>query len=118
MRVGRMLGRGEEYKVRPALMERGRFDVCVMAFLKNEAPNLEEWLCHHMAIGVDHFFLYDNGSTDELHEVLKPYADHGVVTTVYFPMRGLQRDASRASGRRAAGHSSTTTAGWGGWRRI
>jgi hypothetical protein len=26
--------------------------------------------------------------------VLKPYADHGVVTTVYFPLRGLQRDAN------------------------
>ncbi len=58
--------------MRPALMERGRFDVCVMAILKDEAPNMEEWLCHHMAIGVDHFFLYDNGSTDELHEVLRP----------------------------------------------
>ena len=80
--------------LRPPLMDRGRFDVSVMAILKDEAPNMEEWLCHHMAIGVDHFFLYDNGSTDELHEVLKPYADHGVVTTVYFPMRGLQRDAN------------------------
>jgi hypothetical protein len=59
-----------------------------------EAAALAEWLCHHMAIGVDHFFLYDNGSTDELHEVLKPFADHGVVTTVYFPLRGLQRDAN------------------------
>ncbi len=65
-----------------------------MAILKDEAPNMAEWLCHHMAIGVDHFFLYDNGSTDDLHDVLKPYADHGIVTTVYFPMRGLQRDAN------------------------
>ena len=95
-RVGKVLGRGrgEERRERPPLMDRGRFDVSVMAILKDEAPNMEEWLCHHMAIGVDHFFLYDNGSTDELHEVLKPYADHGVVTTVYFPMRGLQRDAN------------------------
>ena len=95
-RVGRIIGRGqsEDRRVRPPLMGRGRFDVSVMAILKDEAPNMEEWLCHHMAIGVDHFFLYDNGSTDELHEVLQPYADHGVVTTVYFPMRGLQRDAN------------------------
>ncbi|MEX1346018.1 MAG: glycosyltransferase family 92 protein [Candidatus Limnocylindrales bacterium] len=95
-RVGQILGRGrgEERRERPPLMGRGRFDVSVMAILKDEAPNMEEWLCHHMAIGVDHFFLYDNGSTDELHDVLKPYADHGVVTTIYFPMRGLQRDAN------------------------
>jgi hypothetical protein len=112
-RVGRMLGRpggtgARSGAGRPAgrpgaakapgarvpLMERGRFGVSVMAILKDEAPNMAEWLCHHMAIGVDHFFLYDNGSTDDLHEVLRPYADHGVVTTVYFPMRGLQRDAN------------------------
>jgi hypothetical protein len=96
-RVGRVLGRrgaAEPRPDRPPLIGRGRFDVTVMAILKNEAPNMEEWLCHHLAIGVDHFFLYDNGSTDELHEVLKPYADHGIVTTVYFPMRGLQRDAN------------------------
>lgn len=93
-RVTRMLGRADEPRARPALLDRGRFDVSVLAILKDEAHNIEEWLCHHMAIGVDHFFLYDNGSTDELHEVLKPYADHGVVTTVYFPMRGLQRDAN------------------------
>ncbi len=93
-RVGRMLGRTDEPRTRPGLIDRGRFEVSVLAILKNEAHNMEEWLCHHMAIGVDHFFLYDNGSTDELHEVLKPYADHGIVTTVYFPMRGLQRDAN------------------------
>ncbi len=111
-RVGRMLGRssgpgahsdarggsrarpGKAQGPRLPLIERGRFGVSVMAILKDEAPNMAEWLCHHMAIGVDHFFLYDNGSTDDLHEVLKPYADHGIVTTVYFPMRGLQRDAN------------------------
>ena len=109
-RVGRILGRSgsaagrgrpadgatsrRRVAARTPLMERGRFDVSVMAILKDEAPNMEEWLCHHMAIGVDHFFLYDNGSTDDLHEVLRPYADHGIVTCLYFPMRGLQRDAN------------------------
>jgi hypothetical protein len=98
--VGRLVGRarGAPSKPRVAgrspLLERGRFEVAVMAILRDEAPNMEEWLCHHLAIGVDHFFLYDNGSTDDLHEVLRPYADHGIVTCVYFPMRGLQRDAN------------------------
>ena len=99
-RVGRMLGRpaskpnARTVTERKPLTERGRFGVSILAILKNEAPYMEEWLCHHMAIGVDHFFLYDNDSSDELHQVLKPYADHGIVTTVYFPMRGLQRDAN------------------------
>jgi hypothetical protein len=79
---------------RPALLGLPRFRLSAVAILKNEVPYLEEWLCHHLAIGIDHFFLYDNGSTDALHDVLRPYADHGIVTTVYFPMRGLQRDAN------------------------
>ena len=95
--IARMVG-GKDAQSRAGaavpLTARGRFDVCVMAILKNEAPNMAEWLCHHLAIGVDHFFLYDNGSTDDLHDVLEPYADHGIVTTVYFPLRGLQRDAN------------------------
>ncbi len=93
-RRGRGAAGGERTAARVPLTERGRFGVAVMAILKNEAPNMAEWLCHHMAIGVDHFFLYDNGSSDDLHEVLRPFADHGIVTTVYFPMRGLQRDAN------------------------
>lgn len=109
-RLGRILGRGtgtsrkrdraggspkrDRVSGRTPLIDRGRFDVSVMAILKDEAPNMEEWLGHHLAVGVDHFFLYDNGSTDDLHEVLRPYADHGIVTCVYFPMRGLQRDAN------------------------
>jgi hypothetical protein len=115
-RVGRLVGRGgasttggipprrgasrrqgsakREVAARSPLTERGRFEVAVVAILKDEAPNMEEWLCHHLAIGVDHFFLYDNGSTDDLHDVLRPYANHGLVTTVYFPLRGLQRDAN------------------------
>jgi hypothetical protein len=92
--VARPKARRQRDGVRVPLLERGRFGVALMAILKDEAPRIEEWLCHHLAIGVDHFFLYDNGSTDELHDVLKPYADHGIVTTVYFPMRGLQRDAN------------------------
>jgi hypothetical protein len=87
-------GRSGRAAGRVPLTERGRFRIAVMAILKDEAPNMAEWLCHHMAVGVEHFFLYDNGSTDDLHGVLKPYADHGIVTTVYFPMRGLQRDAN------------------------
>jgi hypothetical protein len=100
-RLGRIIGRAtgtspkrDRAVGRTPLIDRGHFDVSVMAILKDEAPNMEEWLCHHLAVGVDHFFLYDNGSTDDLHDVLKPYADHGIVTCVYFPMRGLQRDAN------------------------
>lgn len=38
--------------------------IAVCAIFKDEAPYLLEWLAFHKMIGVDRFFLYDNGSTD------------------------------------------------------
>lgn len=65
----------------------------VVAILRNEAPYLTEWLAYHHAIGVQHFFIYDNGSTDELHEVIEPWVNHGLVTLVHWPLPGGQIDA-------------------------
>jgi hypothetical protein len=90
---GRRRRQLREHRERPALLELPRFRLSAVAILKNEAAYLEEWLCHHMAVGVEHFFLYDNGSTDDYHALITPYVNHGIVTTVFFPMRGGQRDA-------------------------
>jgi hypothetical protein len=46
----------------------------------NEAQYLREWLEFHRLVGVERFFLYDNGSTDEHMEVLAPYVENGIVT--------------------------------------
>jgi hypothetical protein len=76
-----------------------------VAILKNEVSYLEEWLCHHLAVGVEHFFLYDNGSTDDYQAFIAPYVNHGVVTTTFFPMRGGQRDAYNHALRHFGGSS-------------
>lgn len=39
-------------------------NVAVCAIVKNEARYLLEWVAYHVAIGIDSFILYDNGSTD------------------------------------------------------
>jgi hypothetical protein len=39
--------------------------IAVCAIFKDEAPFLAEWVAYHRLIGVDHFFLYDNGSSDD-----------------------------------------------------
>jgi hypothetical protein len=44
------------------MFTRPRLGVC--AIFKNEAPYLPEWIAYHLAVGVDHFVLYDNASTD------------------------------------------------------
>jgi Glycosyltransferase family 92 len=84
---------GRKGPERHALVEGSRFELAVVGVLKNEASYIEEWICHHLAVGVQHFFLYDNGSTDDIHGVLEGYLNRGIVTLGHFPMRGLQRDA-------------------------
>lgn len=52
---------------------------CV-TILKDEAPYLHEWIEFHLLMGFDHFYIYDNGSTDDTAKVLKPYQKLGLVT--------------------------------------
>ena len=55
------------------------------AIFRNEAPYLEEWLNFHLAVGVDHFFLYNHQSTDNYQEVLASYVGARVVTLMEAP---------------------------------
>ncbi len=65
-------------------------DVAVVAIVMDEADYLEEWLAYHLALGVDHFFIYDNGSTDGSAELLERYINHGLVTRIDWPIGGGQ----------------------------
>ena len=56
----------------------------IAACVKNEGRYLREWIEYHLWAGVDHFYIYDNGSTDNTKEVLKPYIESGVVTYHYW----------------------------------
>lgn len=57
----------------------------VAVIAKNEGPYFKEWLDWHIAQGVEKFYIYDNESTDETSEVLKPYIEKGIVDYTYFP---------------------------------
>ncbi len=56
-------------------------DLAVVAILKNEAPYLREWLDYHLVAGIDHFYLYDNDSSDNYNEIIAPYVAAGLVTS-------------------------------------
>lgn len=57
------------------------FTIC--AIFKDEAPWLKEWLVyHHDILGFDHFYLYNNDSTDDYLAVLKPFIDKGIVELI------------------------------------
>jgi hypothetical protein len=63
------------------------------ATYRDEAPYLREWIEFHRIVGVERFFLYDTGSTDDHGEVLAPYVDRGIVTVEHWPGEGRQNDA-------------------------
>ena len=58
--------------------------VGIAAIFKNEAPYLREWLDFHRAAGVDRFYLYDNGSTDESAAIAASVPDTSVIPWATF----------------------------------
>jgi len=62
-----------------------KHNLAVCALFKNESENLREWIEYHKMIGVDHFYLYDNGSKDQYMKVLRPYINQRMVTLVRWP---------------------------------
>ncbi|MBE6459632.1 MAG: hypothetical protein E7009_01440 [Alphaproteobacteria bacterium] len=68
-------------------------ELSIAAIMKNEGPYLKEWLDFHILVGVEKFYLYDNGSTDNTGEILKPYIERGIVDYTFFPGRAQQRPA-------------------------
>jgi hypothetical protein len=45
----------------------------------NHASYMREWIEFHRLMGFERFFLYDNGSTDDHEQVLRPYVEEGLV---------------------------------------
>lgn len=57
----------------------------IVAIVKNEADDIQEWIEFHRMVGVTHFYIYDNESDDHLRDVLKPYLEEGIVTYTWWP---------------------------------
>lgn len=61
-----------------------QIDLALVLIEKNEALYIKEWIEYHNMVGVDHFYIYDNESTDNTLEVVQPYIDSGLVTFIPF----------------------------------
>jgi hypothetical protein len=60
-------------------LEAFQYEVAICAIFQDEARFLKEWIEFHRMIGVDHFYLYNNLSSDSYQEVLQPYIEEGIV---------------------------------------
>ena len=63
-----------------------RWYLAVVCAFKDEAPYLDEWLAFCAGEGVDHVLLYDNASSDDSREVLRPWIESGFVELVDWPL--------------------------------
>jgi|GEM_PF-1062026 Predicted glycosyltransferases len=62
-----------------------KYKLSVCAIMKNEAPYLIEWLEFHKLVGVEKFYLYDNGSTDNTFDIVDYYVQSGDVVFHNWP---------------------------------
>jgi len=54
------------------------FAVCML--FRNQDRYISEWISYHRCIGVNHFYLYNDGSIDNFACILRPYIKAGFVT--------------------------------------
>ena len=67
----------------------------LLAIFKNEETSLSMWVEHYRWMGVDHFYLIDNDSTDNSRKVLEPYEKQGIVSIFFLPKRHKQQEHYR-----------------------
>ena len=73
-----------------------KYKLSICAIMKDEGPYLKEWIAFHLIVGVEHFYLYDNGSTDDTRRIIESLVSKGVsITYVSFPGEKMQMPAYR-----------------------
>ncbi|KRM90869.1 glycosyltransferase family 2 protein [Liquorilactobacillus cacaonum] len=68
-----------------------KYQLSMTMIVKNEAEYIKEWLMYYNSLGVEHFYIYDNDSQDNLKRVIEPFKEK--VTYVNFSGTGRQMDA-------------------------
>lgn len=61
---------------------KAQYQLAVCAIFQNEGPYLKEWIEYHKLLGVEHFYLYNNLSTDNYKTILQPYIKNGEVDLI------------------------------------
>lgn len=73
--------------IAPPEAEAGRQGIAIVACVKNEASYIREWAHFHRSVGVRHFYLYDDGSTDGTFSLLREILNGEEFTVVPWKMR-------------------------------
>jgi hypothetical protein len=88
--------------------------VSICCVFQNEAEWLREWIEFHRLVGVEHFYLYNNVSTDNYLDVLAPYLAEGIVELFDFPTTPLRTEHQKA----IYDHAVSESKGYSEWLAI
>jgi hypothetical protein len=67
-----------------------QYKLSVLSIFKNETLNLKMWIEHYLWQGANHFYLIDNGSTDNPETILAPYIKRGLISLKKLPEKYKQ----------------------------
>jgi hypothetical protein len=70
--------------------------VGVCAIVKNEGRYLKEWMSYYLSIGCDHFYVYDNESSDTTAGILEAARRAGVCTSYSWPRKAGEKPQNKA----------------------
>ncbi|WP_082172069.1 glycosyltransferase family 2 protein [Methylobacterium indicum] len=68
-----------------SLTKKHFLSACLIA--KNESRYLLEWIAFHQVVGFDHFYIYDNDSTDDTKRILSKLHERGICTYTEWPRK-------------------------------
>jgi glycosyltransferase involved in cell wall biosynthesis len=80
------------YKKRDHFQNNYKYTLSLLVICKNEGMVIDEFVQHYKWQGVEHIYLIDNGSTDNLKEVLAPYIAEGYLSYFNLPEQHKQVD--------------------------
>ena len=85
--------------IRKTIKNVGYKYLSIVCIIKNEARYIGEWIAYYKLMGVEHIFMFDNGSNDNIHEVLAEEIARGYVTLIEFNGANAQMPVYRTATR-------------------
>ena len=71
--------------VHPPKLYKRQYKLTCCSIFKDEAPFMREFIEYHHMLGIEHFYLYNNNSTDNFSDILQPFIEKGIVTLIDWP---------------------------------
>lgn len=91
------------YFVKKKLRREKEIYLSIVCIIKNEARYIREWIAYYKIMGVDHIFLFNNDSTDNVESTINGDVQSGYVTLINFPGANAQLPAYRLAAKALKG---------------